>query len=425
MKKCILLIGILFTSNFSCAQLNDPTDVAKEKATHKVNQKTDEAIDSGIDAIEDGINSVFKKKENKEKKKKSNSGSSQTQPNPSGGETDFSEYEGFTFVPGKNVIFFDDFNEGNTKKWKAYNAENYSVVSLDNQKWLELRGTRFTPINLGLLPDEVTIEFDIYAKPTENDIYYGTLDIQFVDQAEKERLEDPYFDNSSTISIDPISEEKNLGSLNYSRNENGVEVLNSDEIRFKSWKPEFENKSARISIHRKGSKITLYLNHEKLMDNVDFLNSKRKYGLTFNHQNYFVETARQYISNVRIAQGTPTVNSDLKSENKFVTNSIYFDVNSARIKPESWATLNQVAQAIRSTTGTIQITGHTDGDGADEANLTLSKNRAESVKNALINEFGIDASRLQTDGKGESQPIESNQTTSGKAQNRRVEFIKI
>src|SRR5690606_35633071 len=132
-----------------------------------------------------------------------------------------------------------------------------------------------------------------------------------------------------------------------------------------------------------------------------------------------------YVSNIRVAGNVPNAGQEIKSEGKFVTNAIYFDVNSSKIKPESWATLNQAAQAIKSISGNILIIGHTDSDGTVEANLTLSKNRAESVKNALVNEFGIESSRLQTDGKGESQPIESNQTTSGKAQNRRVEFIKI
>ena len=73
----------------------------------------------------------------------------------------------------------------------------------------------------------------------------------------------------------------------------------------------------------------------------------------------------------------------------------------------------------------LKIVGHTDADGSDEANMKLSKDRAEAVKKALIDIYNISAERLQTDGKGESIPVGDNKTTDGKAQNRRVEFIKL
>lgn len=71
----------------------------------------------------------------------------------------------------------------------------------------------------------------------------------------------------------------------------------------------------------------------------------------------------------------------------------------------------------------VQIVGHTDSDGDEAANLDLSKRRAASVKTALANEFKIDVGRMDTDGKGESQPVDKNDTPAGKANNRRVEFI--
>ena len=74
---------------------------------------------------------------------------------------------------------------------------------------------------------------------------------------------------------------------------------------------------------------------------------------------------------------------------------------------------------------TVKIIGHTDADGNAAANLNLSKLRAEAVKESLIKDFGIDASRLQTDGKGASQPVDTNSTAEGKANNRRVEFVKL
>jgi outer membrane protein OmpA-like peptidoglycan-associated protein len=73
----------------------------------------------------------------------------------------------------------------------------------------------------------------------------------------------------------------------------------------------------------------------------------------------------------------------------------------------------------------VKIIGHTDGDGDDAKNLDLSKRRAESVKNELVKNFGIDSSRLTTEGAGETKPIAANDIPVNKARNRRVEIIKL
>jgi len=72
----------------------------------------------------------------------------------------------------------------------------------------------------------------------------------------------------------------------------------------------------------------------------------------------------------------------------------------------------------------LKIVGHTDSDGTEEANLLLSTKRAESIKKALIDIYNINTNRLLTEGKGETTPINTNETDEGKAKNRRVEFIK-
>lgn len=82
-------------------------------------------------------------------------------------------------------------------------------------------------------------------------------------------------------------------------------------------------------------------------------------------------------------------------------------------------------QSIKEVESKILIVGHTDSDGDADKNLELSKKRAQSVKNMLVKEFGIDASKLETDGKGETEPINSNDTLQDKANNRRVEFILV
>ena len=73
----------------------------------------------------------------------------------------------------------------------------------------------------------------------------------------------------------------------------------------------------------------------------------------------------------------------------------------------------------------VKISGHTCSNGTNAANMDLSKRRGASVKDALVKDFGIDATRLESDGMGETQPIAPNDTPVNKALNRRVELIKI
>jgi len=79
----------------------------------------------------------------------------------------------------------------------------------------------------------------------------------------------------------------------------------------------------------------------------------------------------------------------------------------------------------KNTEVTIKIIGHTDDDGPEDSNRTLSRKRADAVKKMMTTAYGIDPSRIITDGMGETQPVASNATTEGKALNRRVEFIKL
>jgi OmpA-OmpF porin, OOP family len=101
-------------------------------------------------------------------------------------------------------------------------------------------------------------------------------------------------------------------------------------------------------------------------------------------------------------------------------------VNSDKIRGESYGTLKEIASVLNENPELkVKIIGHTDSDGDAAANLVLSKRRAEAVKSTLAAEFGIDAARMATDGLGETQPADANDTAAGKANNRRVEFVKM
>ena len=132
------------------------------------------------------------------------------------------------------------------------------------------------------------------------------------------------------------------------------------------------------------------------------------------------------VSNIRYAVGAPDTRNKLLTEGKLVTRGILFDVNADKIKPESYGVLKEIGAVLKENPAVkVKIIGHTDADGDDAKNLDLSKRRAASVKNALSAEFGIETARMETDGKGETQPSDPNTTPQGKANNRRVEFVKL
>lgn len=104
-------------------------------------------------------------------------------------------------------------------------------------------------------------------------------------------------------------------------------------------------------------------------------------------------------------------------------NAIRFSVNSSVINPNSYDILSKVhTVADRCTNTVIRVEGHTDKDGTDIYNLELSKRRAQSVVNHLV-KLGIPSDRLDTKGFGEKKPVASNNTSAGKALNRRIEFV--
>jgi outer membrane protein OmpA-like peptidoglycan-associated protein len=102
---------------------------------------------------------------------------------------------------------------------------------------------------------------------------------------------------------------------------------------------------------------------------------------------------------------------------------LYFDFNQATLQPESGRTLKEIADALKSAKRRVTVEGHTDNIGSDRYNDDLSARRAAAVKTALVQDYGVDATTLSTAGYGERRPIESNDTLSGRARNRRVELV--
>jgi len=131
-----------------------------------------------------------------------------------------------------------------------------------------------------------------------------------------------------------------------------------------------------------------------------------------------------FIKNFRIAKGGVKYYKRVLSDGKIIVNGIKFDVNKATLKPESMGPINRIYKLMKKQPDLkFSVEGHTDSDGSDAANLKLSKARAKTVMDRLI-ALGIAKSRLKYTGYGESKPIDNNSTPEGKANNRRVEFVK-
>ncbi len=101
--------------------------------------------------------------------------------------------------------------------------------------------------------------------------------------------------------------------------------------------------------------------------------------------------------------------------------NLEFDFGKATIRERSFIYLNRVADLLNQKGIQLKLAGHTDNVGSDAANMALSKNRANAVKNYMIGK-GVNSSKIESDGYGESNPIESNKTANGRQKNRRVEF---
>lgn len=102
---------------------------------------------------------------------------------------------------------------------------------------------------------------------------------------------------------------------------------------------------------------------------------------------------------------------------------ILFETGSAELSKQSLALLDHLIEVVqRCREASIEVAGHTDSQGSPEANLDLSRRRAEAVT-SYINEAGVDTSRITSAGYGETNPVASNETSEGRAQNRRIEFV--
>lgn len=112
---------------------------------------------------------------------------------------------------------------------------------------------------------------------------------------------------------------------------------------------------------------------------------------------------------------------DVSGKTITAVNAINFDFGSDKIKPESYAYLDELLKVLKKTSVRIHVKGHTDNVGTTTANLKLSQDRAKAVVNYLV-KHGIDKKIISYEGFGSEHPLTTNDTEEGRAMNRRVEF---
>lgn len=428
-KLLIVLMLFALTANAEGQIKVDLKKKLENQINKRANQKADQAINKGLDAVENGVKESLQN--NGEQQPQAESGNpsdngTNTQGNqqPNQQQVTLESYSKYDFIPGERVIFFDDFSQDAVGDfpalWNTNGSAEVVTTNLFAGQWMKFVMDQCVWTDeLLKLPENYTIEFDIIPiGGLEGDGMSG-WHIRLM-QAKNIKAWDSgsapggggfefmveYFGRPG---YHTWFNTEACGATQLSGYVEGDQ--NKEKI----------NQKYHIAIWVQKSRIRLYQDQSKIVD----LPRAFQTGCVKPDRLRF-ESGAAMISNVRVAVGAPDTRNKLITEGKLITYGIYFDVNKDVVKPESYGTLKEIATVLQENPDVkVKIIGHTDSDGSDAANLDLSRRRGAAVRNELVKTFGIDASRLESDGMGESQPVAPNDSPANKALNRRVEFIKL
>jgi len=344
----------------------------------------------------------------------------------SGTAPPFEAYSKFDFVPGEKIIALEDLTEDAIgdfpAKWDTNASAEIVTISGQTGRFLKLtKAGFFTPDFVTDLPENVTVEFDLMVPP---DFSAGfPLEFALAQVPDRKKMADwESGPNSAIVTASLGYGDASQGLSTTTMRQDGTSAAPNTA---KTNQLGIDGKVKHVAMWRQRQRLRVYMNQEKVWDLPRAISASAK----LNSLVFFVRggcgNCEYYLANLRIAAGAPDTRNKLLTEGKWVTHGILFDVNSDKIKAESYGSLKEIAGVLTENADLkITIIGHTDSDGDAAANMDLSKRRAASVKAALTKEFNIDGGRMDTDGKGATQPVDKNDNPAGKANNRRVEFIK-
>ncbi|WP_242205180.1 OmpA family protein [Aestuariivivens insulae] len=328
----------------------------------------------------------------------------------------------YNFVPGDHIIFHDDLSKEENgefpSRWDLIKG-NVENASFDNENIINFENESIiTPLmeTDEYLPEVFTIEFDAFfdREIMKNYLYNQVFKLRFWDGNSHSRFPN----NESTYH--PLHIYRFGAFLNAS--------IKGQERQFKSFEESMMGmepvwRHIAIAFNKRSLKVFVDEYRALNIPNLGFMPKKVSIeGYTHPHGK---ESFTIAIKNIRIAEGGKKLYDRVLTDGKILTRGILFDINKSIIKPESSGVINEIAQMMQEHPDLkFRIEGHTDSDGTEEHNNQLSEQRANAVKQALM-DLNIDAARMTVKGMGESVPVSDNNTPEGKANNRRVEFVKI
>ena len=316
----------------------------------------------------------------------------------------------YDFVPGETVLYYEDYENdrvGDFPRRMEFMSGNWEVVEWEGRRLLRNLGPRGAALKILLpreLPERFTIEFEAHFPHGNQQLVVGT--------------------SAPTNADGWASFEDNFFVIGVAH-PTGVDRRSREGVRSGNTTPEVGEGLVPIRIMVDGSYAKVYANERRVANipNAVLPRSSEIYMENI----YFADADNpMYVGPVRIAEGGLDLYEELAADGRVATQGILFAFNSAAIKPESTPTLDEIGTMLQDHGELrIRIEGHTDSTGEDEYNQTLSDERAAAVRQFLIDEYGIDASRLEAQGFGESSPVDTNDTPEGQQNNRRVELVRL
>ncbi|WGD34381.1 OmpA family protein [Olleya sp. YS] len=387
----------------------------QKKAERKIEQKADEKID---DILEEKKDEKIPEEQEEEQQRKEDAPEPENKkesPNHNSSEQKTPEiWRNYKFIPGEKVIFYDDLRYEEVgefpSRWDLVKG-GAEIARFNGEK--VIIGTaeynnRITPLfnNPNYLGDEFTIEFDVYVESADASNFWTEIEIIF----DSKKLK---YSSSNDVRL-MLSNGKNTTG-HASNSSFALEKVSLGKM----------NAWHHIAMSYNKGKFKLYYDEKRISNLPKFYVVPDVVAIQFRGYSNNKQKLNAPIKNIRIAHGGGQMYKRISSEGKYVTNGILFDSGKADMQPQSMGVINKIAEVMTENPDwSFQIIGHTDSDGTTESNLSLSQQRAEAVKQALIN-LGINETRLSTLGKGESEPLNTNSNPEEKANNRRVEFLKI
>ena len=322
-------------------------------------------------------------------------------------------WENYDFVPGNKILFYTDFSEdkvGNFARGMIYQTGPIEIVERDGVKLLRSTGRSEFLIPVGKqLPERFTLEIDVMSPRGD---CCGYEMIAFEGGAQRDRG-----NKSAEIAWHP-SGTLILSSAFANRN---MESKNPEEMASR-----LKGSVAHVRVLMDGSYLKMYTD-ERRMYNIPVFPFRRDSVIRVFVNGTEEADVAVFITGIRVAESETDVLYDaLMAKGRWATQGILFATGKADLKPESRPVLKEIGATLtKHPQLKILIEGHTDNVGSAASNLTLSDARAAAVKAALVSQFGIAEDRMTTKGLGDTKPTVPNATPAGRAQNRRVELVKL